>query len=230
MVYVQEVLDRKIIMKICVVIPSLNESSTIAELVKKIIEFKLDVLVIDDGSQDNTSEIAGDSGAKVIRNEANEGKGASLSKGFRYCLENGYDAVITMDGDGQHSPDDLPVFIRGADSDNSIIVGNRMQKTKNMPFVRLLTNKFMSWLISKVAKQKIPDTQCGFRLIKREVLEKVELSTARYEAESEILIKASKLGFKIGSVPIKSVYKGEVSKINPLTDTIRFIKYIKKEL
>lgn len=217
-------------MKICVIIPSLNESNSIAELVKKIIELKLDVLVIDDGSQDNTSEIARNSGARVIRNEVNEGKGASLSKGFRYCLENGYDALITMDGDGQHSPDDLPAFIRSADSDNSIIVGNRMKNSRNMPLVRLLTNKFMSWLISKVAKQRIPDTQCGFRLIKRQVLEKIQLSTSRYEAESEILIKASRLGFKIGSVPIKSVYRGEVSKINPITDTIRFIKYIRKEL
>jgi hypothetical protein len=88
----------------------------------------------------------------------------------------------------------------------------------------------MSWLISKVAKQKIPDTQCGFRLIKREVLEKLNLKTVKYETESEIIIQASRLGFKIESVPIKTIYGGEKSQINPFIDTLRFMRFIIKEL
>jgi hypothetical protein len=84
----------------------------------------------------------------------------------------------------------------------------------------------MSWLISRLCQQDIPDTQCGFRLIKRPVLEKIELETSKYEIETEILIKAAQAGFKIESVPITTVYRGEKSQINPLTDTLRFFKFL----
>ncbi|MBI4982653.1 MAG: glycosyltransferase family 2 protein [Candidatus Omnitrophica bacterium] len=218
-------------MKTCVIIPSYNEEKEIFKLVSAIIKQGLVVLVIDDGSQDNTSKFAQQAGALVIKNKTNEGKGASLAKGFKYALENNFDAVITMDGDGQHSPNDVPLFLKVASYSSSVIlVGNRMQKTKNMPIMRLLTNKFMSWLISLVAKQKIADTQCGFRLIKKEALSKIDFSTTKYETESEILIKSSRLGFKIESVPITTIYRGEKSQINPFIDTLRFLKYIIREI
>jgi len=218
-------------MKTCVIIPSYNEEKEIFKLVSAIIKQGLVVLVIDDGSQDNTSKFAQQAGALVIKNKTNEGKGASLAKGFKYALENNFDAVITMDGDGQHSPNDVPLFLKVASYSSSVIlVGNRMQKTKNMPIMRLLTNKFMSWLISLVAKQKIADTQCGFRLIKKEALIKIDFSTTKYETESEILIKSSRLGFKIESVPITTIYRGEKSQINPFIDTLRFLKYIIREI
>lgn len=218
-------------MKTCVIIPSYNEEKEIDKLVRDIIKQGLVVLVIDDGSQDNTLEFAQQAGALVIKNKTNEGKGASLVKGFNYALENNFDAVITMDGDGQHCPNDIPLFLKVAANSNSVIlVGNRMQKTKNMPIVRLLTNKFMSWLISLVAKQEIADTQCGFRLIKKEALSKIDFSTTKYETESEILIKSSRLGFKIESVPITTIYRGEKSQINPFIDTLRFLRYIFREI
>ncbi|MBI4708543.1 MAG: glycosyltransferase family 2 protein [Candidatus Omnitrophica bacterium] len=218
-------------MKTCVIIPAYNEEGEIEKVTREIIKQGLTALVIDDGSSDNTAKFAQQSGALVIKNEVNEGKGASLIKGFNYARENNFDAVITMDGDGQHSPADIPFFLRLATySDSAILVGNRMLKTKNMPFLRLLTNKFMSWLISLVAKQKIPDTQCGFRLIKKEVLNKIDFSTTKYETESEILIKSSRKGFKIESVPITTIYRGEKSQINPFVDTLRFLNYIIKEI
>lgn len=218
-------------MKTCVIIPTYNESKAIAGLVRQIHEQNLEVVVVDDGSQDNTSQIARDNGATVLRNETNQGKGAALIKGFNYVLNKDFDAIIAMDGDGQHLTTEIPFFIRLAEfSDTAIVIGNRMQQRKNMPLVRVLTNKFMSWLISYVAGQKIPDTQCGFRLIKTEVLEKLKLSTSKYETESEIIIKASRLGFKIESVPIKTIYEGEKSQINPLVDTLRFFKYILREI
>ncbi len=218
-------------MKACVVIPTYNEARAIANLVRKIKQQELEVVVIDDGSYDNTFRIAEDSGAVVLHNLNNEGKGASLIKGFSYALDKDFDAVITMDGDGQHLPEEIPYFVRLAQYSNSgIFIGNRMFKIKNMPSVRVITNKFMSWLISFVAKQRIPDTQCGFRLIKKEVLEKINLKTSKYETESEIIIKASRLGFKVESVPIKTIYNGEKSQINPVIDTLRFIKFIVREL
>jgi glycosyltransferase involved in cell wall biosynthesis len=220
-------------MKSCVVIPAFNEAKKIGGLIQDIISLKarLGVVVIDDGSKDNTADIAEKYGATVIRNRNNAGKGFCLAKGFEYALKNNFDAVINMDGDGQHLASEIPKFLNLAmNSENSVFIGNRMPEAKNMPALRLATNKVMSWLISAVAGQDIPDTQCGFRLIKRNVLEKIRLTTSKYETESEILIRSARAGFKIISLPIKTIYDGEVSQINPFTDTVRFIKYISKEL
>ncbi len=218
-------------MKACVIIPAFNESKEIAGLVKEIKKRIPDILVVDDGSVDSTSQIAASAGAVVLKNPVNEGKGVCLRKGFKYALENNFDAVITMDGDGQHLPEDLPVFLRLGDNPKSdIVAGNRMRKTQNMPFIRVLTNRFMSWMISILSKQKIPDSQCGYRLIKRRVLEKIELITSNFEIETEILIKASRMGFKIESVPIKTVYRGGKSQINPFIDTLRFVKFMLRNI
>jgi glycosyltransferase involved in cell wall biosynthesis len=217
-------------MRTCVIIPTYNEAKAIGRIVKEVKLQNLDVLVIDDGSTDETSKIAKENGAVILRNDINQGKGSSLIEGFNYAVGLNFDAVVTMDGDGQHLPQDLPYFIRLAEySDSSIIIGNRMKSSKNMPLTRLLTNRFMSWLISNLANQKIPDSQCGFRLIKKEVLTAVNLITSRYETESEILLRCSQLGLKIESVPIKTVYRDEKSRINPLIDTVRFFKLIIKE-
>ncbi|MDD3988013.1 MAG: glycosyltransferase family 2 protein [Candidatus Omnitrophica bacterium] len=216
-------------MKACVIIPAYNESAHIAKLIQDIKAHRLEVLVIDDGSSDNTFNIAKDCQVQVMLNLNNQGKGASLIKGFKYALENNFDAVVTMDADGQHLAQDLPIFIKAAeDFDAHVVIGNRMLNVEGMPFLRVMTNKFMSWLISAISKQEIPDTQCGFRLIKCEVLRKIELKTSKFETESEILIKASRMGFKIKSIPIKSVYGKEKSQINPFIDTLRFIKLISR--
>jgi len=214
-------------MKTCVLIPTYNEENEVAKLIEEVKRFKLDIVVVDDGSKDKTALIAESCGVKVLRNTRNMGKGATLSRGFDYVLSNNYDAVITMDGDGQHRPEDLPDFLEAAEtSDAGIFVGNRMLNTGNMPFIRIVTNKFMSWLISRIAKQKIYDSQCGFRLIKAVVLKKIKLETVKFEAESEMLIKACDRGFKIKSIPIETVYAQEKSQINPFIDTVRFIKFI----
>lgn len=214
-------------MKPCVVIPAYNEALAITDVVSQVRKQGWEVVVIDDGSADNTADRARQGGATVIRNPRNEGKGSSLIKGFGYCLDKDFDAVITMDADGQHSPADIPNFIRAAEASASkVFVGNRMPEARAMPMVRLLTNKFMSWIISRIARQRIPDTQCGFRLIRRDVLERIDLRARKYEIESEVLIKAGRLGARIESVPIKTIYAGSKSQINPFIDTLRFIKFI----
>jgi glycosyltransferase involved in cell wall biosynthesis len=214
-------------MKTCVIIPAFCESRTIGHVLMEIRALCLDAVVIDDGSDDGTDKEARKNGALVIVNETNEGKGASLAKGFSHALYRGYDAVITMDGDGQHLPEHIPDFIRMAESkDYGILIGNRMGNSGDMPFVRFVTNRFMSWLISRIIHQNIPDSQCGFRLIKKEVLEKINLRTSKFDTESEMLFLASDLGFTIGSIPIKTVYSGEKSKINPIIDTMRFLRLV----
>ncbi|MFH1397963.1 MAG: glycosyltransferase family 2 protein [Candidatus Omnitrophota bacterium] len=214
-------------MKTCVIIPTYNEAKTIGKLTAKIRGRQLEVLIIDDGSLDNTGQIALDNAAIVLKNDINKGKGASFIRGFNYLVERDFDLIITMDGDGQHDPEEIPAFIQAAQDHNyGIVVGNRMCNCEGMPLLRVITNKFMSWIISGIARQNIPDTQCGFRLIKKEVIQEVKLATSRYETESEILIRAAQKGFKIGSIPIKSIYRGEKSRINPFIDTLRFIKLI----
>ncbi len=214
-------------MRACVIIPTYNESKAIAGLISQIHNIGLKAIIIDDGSDDDTVKIAMQAGAEVLRNQANTGKGASLIKGYAFAVSQGFDAVISMDGDGQHSTDDIMAFIQKAEvSGCGIIVGNRMAKTKGMPVLRIITNLFMSRIISVIAKQHIPDTQCGFRLVKREVLQRMDLSTSKYETESEILIKAARLGSKIESVPVKTIYAGQKSQINPFIDTLRFIRFI----
>jgi hypothetical protein len=136
-----------------------------------------------------------------------------------------------MDGDGQHETSDIDNFIRKMeDSDAGIVIGNRMSDTSSMPPVRKFTNRIMSFVISKLCGCKIPDTQCGFKLIKKVVLQNINLESSKYEIESEILIKSAKKGFKIESVPVKTVYKGEMSKINPVVDTIRFLTLLIKSV
>lgn len=216
-------------MRVCVLIPSYNEAKTIGHLVRELKNKGLDILVVDDGSKDDTGRIARKEGAVVITYNENMGKGLALREGFRFVLNNGYDAVLTMDGDGQHSPEAVPYFLEQLTRTNSqIVVGNRMMEAKGMPPVRWLTNKLMSLCISSICGQKIPDTQCGYRLIKREVLEKIKLYTSKYEIESEILIEASQFKFIIDSIPIRTIYKGEPSQIDPIVDTLRFIRFIFK--
>ena len=218
-------------MKTCILMPAHNEAAAIANLVRDIRSRQLPVVVVDDGSADGSGPLAKEQGAVVLTNEVRMGKGNSLQRGFDYILQQDYDNVIVMDSDGQHDVNDLDGFIQMAkEHPNSIVAGTRMQNVKDMPFVRLWTNRFMSSLISAVCRQNVPDTQCGYRLISREVLKNIHITSSDFEIETEILIQASKKGFKIYSVPIKTIYGDEVSKISPIKDTWRFIVYLIKEV
>ncbi|MCM8783973.1 MAG: glycosyltransferase family 2 protein [Candidatus Omnitrophica bacterium] len=218
-------------MKVCVLIPTYNEAKTIGWLIRRIKELGInEIVVVDDGSTDNTVQLAKDNGAEVLRNINNLGKGNSLRRGFSYCLEKNFDIVITIDGDGQHSPEEIPHFIDFFKHHRvDVIVGNRMHHPEGMPLIRFLTNKLMSKIISFLIHQEIPDTQCGLRLLRREVLEKINLRTDNFEIESEILIEAGRRGFVVFSLPIKTIYLHEtISQINPILDSLRFINFVFK--
>lgn len=215
-------------MKIWAIIPAYNEANDLGGFLFKIKKKGLSILVVDDGSADDTYQVAKKYADIVIKNQTNFGKGLSLRKGIDHLIDNKYfDYVITMDADGQHSSNDLDNFIQEAKRGSLFVIGNRMENPGRMPKTRIITNYFMSWLISKIAKQNIPDSQCGYRLIKREVIESLTIKTKKFEIESEMLINASKLGYPIKSIPIKSIYHKNVSsKIKPISDTFRFIKFI----
>ena len=218
-------------MRTVILIPAHNEAKTIGDLTKTVIELGYDVIVIDDGSIDDTAILAKTQGAQVISTYKKSGKGNALRLAFKQAIEQNYEVVITLDGDGQHAPSDIANFIECYQKSHvDIINGDRMHNPVRMPFIRRLTNGFMSWLISLVCRQRITDTQCGFRLITTKVLRSIELKSTNFEIETEILIKASKKGFRIASAPIETIYRDEVSKISPIKDTLRFIRYISSEL
>ena len=214
-------------MRNCVLIPSYNEARTIGAITKELTSRGLTVYVVDDGSTDDTAAIAAGQGAVVIAHDKNKGKGASLIEGFDRILKEGFDAVLVMDGDGQHATMDVDNFFKNmAQTGADIVIGNRMLDTVSMPILRKITNRIMSRIISKMCGQVIPDTQCGFKLIKRKVLESIKFEFSKFEIESEILLKAARMGFRIESVPVKTVYRDETSKIKPIFDTIRFLYFL----
>ena len=228
MAFIQGVLA---VMKIAVVMPAHNEEKTIAPLVEAVRALGYDAIVIDDGSQDKTGVLAAQAQATVLKTTVKSGKGNALKVGFDHALKGGYEALITMDGDGQHAPSDIPAFVDCCRRTNADIVnGNRMSHPQGMPLVRLCTNHLMSGLISLVCGQHIPDTQCGFRLIKTDVLRAIKLESSDFEIETEVLIKASRKRFKMSSVGIQTIYRNEISKIQPVRDTFRFVAYLWREL
>jgi glycosyltransferase involved in cell wall biosynthesis len=156
-------------MKTLVVIPCKNLESEVGEVVRGVLglDLGLDVVVINDGSTDGTSAAAEAAGAHVLEHEINLGKGAALKTGFEYAVAKGYDAVVTMDGDGQHDPSAIPDFLDALEtSDADIIVGTRMHAVGEMPKLRIWTNRTTSRIVSLITRQNIPDSQSGYRLIK----------------------------------------------------------------
>lgn len=213
---------------ILIIIPAYNEEKSIENLLKELKKNFKNILVIDDGSTDKTKEIVQNEEVILISHKINKGKGEALKTGFKYAIEKNFPAVITMDGDGQHLPEEALKFAEKykKNKKTGILIGKRDIFSRDMPLIRKITNISMSILISILSFQWIPDTQCGFRLIKTDVIKRIRLYTSHFETESEILIKACLKGIKIKSIPVTTVYREEKSKIKPLKDTIRFFKML----
>jgi glycosyltransferase involved in cell wall biosynthesis len=199
----------------------------VGEVVRGVRRQGLDVLVVDDCSRDATSERAREAGATVVRHEVNRGKGAALATGFAWAAANGYEAAITLDGDGQHAPEEVPRFVSawratGAD----LVVGTRMRSRRGMPPGRALTNWFMSGVLSSLAGRKLTDTQCGYRLVRTSVWPGLAISTVGFDCESEMLVRACRLGLPVVEVPVRTIYGDEVSSIRPFRDTLRWLRLL----
>jgi glycosyltransferase involved in cell wall biosynthesis len=219
-------------MKILVIIPAFNAAYTLPELLERTLQYVTpsELLVVNDGSSDTTRVIAKHRGVHIIDHLKNRGKGAALQTGFDFALTQDCDAIITMDGDLQHQPEDIPRFIQLATLQNyDIIIGSRLHNKKGMPFHRILSNTITTFLVKTRTGINISDSQSGFRFIKKKVLESVRMQSNGFEAETEFLIKAAACGFTFGSLPIDTIYAGEKSHMTHVQTTMNFIKVLFKQ-
>jgi glycosyltransferase involved in cell wall biosynthesis len=208
------------------VIPCFNEAKTIGPLVSTMRQLLPLVIVVDDGSTDETASVAETAGAIVLRHERNLGKGASLQTGMSHVLSLGFDWAVTLDGDGQHSPADLPPFLLcAAETSARLIIGNRMHQAAAMPWLRRQVNRWMSEKLSHCAGRELPDTQSGFRLIHLPTWSSLPLRARRFEVESEMLMAFLAANHRIEFVPIRVIAAARKSRIHPLTDTIRWWRW-----
>ena len=210
-----------------VVIPCLNESATIGALVRAARVFVPRVIVVDDGSSDGTADEAARAGALAIRHSDPQGKGAALNRGFAEALREGaFQWALAMDGDGQHSPGDIPLFLSKArESSARMIVGNRMESSAQMPWLRRQVNEWMSARLSDFCGVSLPDSQCGFRLIHLESWRRLRFSARNFEIESELLVRFAWAGLPLEFIPVQTLYGREQSKIRPVKDTLRWFRW-----
>jgi glycosyltransferase involved in cell wall biosynthesis len=216
-------------MTVGAILPAYNAARFLTEVIGEIRQLHPDlrVLVVDDGSGDETAATARAAGAEVLVHQVNKGKGEALKTGYDWARQQDLEWVFTMDSDGQHLPAEMQGFLDTATAGGfDVVVGTRMARTENMPWIRLKTNQFTSWVISRLAGQDIPDSQNGYRLYQVKCFEGLTLKTSRYDSESEILVRMSRKGYRIGSAPITTVYGDEESSINPFVDTGRFFRLV----
>src|SRR6266568_898272 len=220
----------QICLKAAAVIPAYREEKHVGDVVRRTRQQLDHVLVVDDGSSDKTAQCAREAGAEVIVHNQNRGKGEAIKTGLRHWVDRQFIHVIILDADGQHLPEEIDRFIAAAAQagDHSFFLGNRMNNLTGMPFVRRVVNRYMSNRISRICRQKIPDTQCGFRMLDRQLIPELLDGGNRFDYETEMLIIASRKGYRIESVPITTVYSDEVSRIHPARDTIRFFKLMRR--
>ncbi len=213
------------------VIPAYREEKHIGDIVRRTRQELDHVLVVDDGSNDQTARRAREAGAEVIVHSENRGKGEAIKAGLRYWLDRQFTRVVILDSDGQHLPEEIDRFIAAAATaaePTFFFVGNRMNNPVGMPFIRRIVNRYMSRQISGLCGQKIPDTQCGFRMLDRQLIPELLGGGQRFDYETEMLIVASRKGYRIESVPITTIYSDEVSKISPVRDAIGFFKLMRR--
>ncbi|WP_337871847.1 glycosyltransferase family 2 protein [Ignavibacterium sp.] len=211
---------------IAAVIPFFNESEFVREIVYTTLNFTDFVIAVDDGSTDNSAEKIKDlENVFIIKNAKNFGKGYSLKNGFEKAVELNAEYVVTLDADGQHKPELIQSFLEKI-SYCDIVIGNRMKDVKNMPMQRILSNKITSYLLSKKLGVSILDSQCGFRIYRRIVLENIRTKFNGFEAESEILVEAARKNFRIEFIDIPTVYENQNSKMKPFQAIKGFIKVL----
>jgi glycosyltransferase involved in cell wall biosynthesis len=225
------------------VIPAYQDEKHIGDIARRTRERLDHVLVVDDGSTDRTAERAREAGAEVIVHDQNRGKGEAVKTGLAHWLaandpsirnegevEREIRWVVLLDSDGQHLPEEIDRFLLAAADVTrpTFFIGNRMNDVARMPLMRRFVNRYMSSRISRICGQNIPDTQCGYRMLERDLIPDMLGGGHRFDYETEVLFVASRKGYRIESVAITTVYTDQVSKIHPVRDAFRFLRMMRR--
>lgn len=215
----------RMIGQVLAVIPAFNEATQIAGVVSQALEY-LPVLVVDDGSTDETAHQAELAGAQVLHQASNQGKGVALRAGFRYALDQDWEAVLTLDGDGQHDPVEIPKFLQiYLDRKADLIIG--MRDFGKMPIIRRFSNSFGRLSFSWAAGLDIPDNQSGYRLVSRRLMEALLASQERgFEFEVEMILTCIRSGYSMEWVPISTIYAGEKSHIRAWSHSFNYLRML----
>lgn len=218
-------------MKVLAAIPASNEADAIEQCVRNVSAFvALDhILVVDDGSTDDTGARAQATGARVIAHSHNMGKGAAILTALSFAEQNRFDWIVFMDGDGQHPADRLPAFLRAIGEDRAdLLIGNRRQRAARMPRHRQLSNGITSLMVSLWAGRRIHDSQCGMRAVSVSALRGIRLAERGFQLESEMLIKLIRRNVRVAEIDIETIYGNEKSSIRLAADTLKFMRLLLK--
>jgi glycosyltransferase involved in cell wall biosynthesis len=219
-----------------VVIPAYNEASTIREVAQRALAQLPLVIVVDDGSSDGTAEKLAGLAVVTLRNTYNSGKAASLRRGVLEAINRGAQAIVTLDGDGQHCPEDIPLLLGVFHSaPGHIVIGSRLHQRTQIPASRYWANRIANFWISGAAGYSIIDSQSGFRVYPAELFERARVGYARVDSfvfESEILIEAARLGMQAICVPVNVVYgeRARASHFHPVLDILRITRMVARRL
>lgn len=208
--------------RVAALIPAFNEAATIGAVVGGLRGTVAEILVVDDGSTDDTARRARDAGARVITHKRNQGKGHAVRTGLASILSGDFTHVLLLDGDMQHLPQEAARLTAAAESSGAdVVIGERVFNRSEMPASRYHANRIGSLALSKFVGIPLGDTQCGFRIFKTDALRPLVLSATGYEIETEMLVKVRRRGGRVASVPVTAVYSGQRSKLRPVRDTTR---------
>ena len=213
--------------RVAAAVPAYDAAPSIGAVVRGTLAILPEVLVIDDGSKDATADEARRAGASVVSFPENLGKGAALRHAFAILFERGVEAVVTLDADGQHLPDEIPRLLECMD-DADLVVGGREHLFSGMSRLRRTSNRLSSMVISLVAGARLGDVQSGFRLYHRRVIERTGFPESRFDAESAVVVRAARHGLRIVSVPVRLGFADGrlTSHYRPIVDSLRIARAV----
>ncbi len=213
-----------------VLIPSYKSIDSLKIFIPQLLKIvpKNKICIVDDASMDGTGQFCNEMHLTYISHPVNQGKGAALVSGFAFLIKKNAHWIITMDADGQHSPEDIPKFLLYVNRypETGICIGNRKKTVSSMPLARIFSNVLTSRILSIICRCKILDSQCGYRIYSAELLKSININYKRFEMETEVIMKSVKSGFPVSFIDVRTLYLDGPSHISHLKDTIRWVKAV----